>query len=207
MKILKEIPYYRLCGLSEWRMVKGHPRYSVSCNGDVLNWSWGRWSNVKICKIFKEKNGYMKVSIDEKKFWVHRIVADAFIPNPQNKPCVDHINTIREDNRVENLQWTTYKENCNNPITNNRQKENAAMLGKFGSEHPKAKEIVQLTLNGRFVKKWSCAAEVERELGIYRGNITNCCRGKNKSAGGYKWMYYSDYFKRKKSIKDIKPLF
>ena len=59
---------------------------------------------VKLCKNGKRY-----------KFRVHRLVAEAFIPNPENKPCVDHINTIRNDNRVENLRWVTYKENLDNP--------------------------------------------------------------------------------------------
>lgn len=204
MKILKEIPYYRLCGLTEWRMVKGHPRYSVSCNGEVLCWNWHEYGEPKICKSQKNRYGYLQIKIDGKLNSVHRIVCEAFHPNQQNKPCVDHVNTIRNDNRAENLQWTTYKENCNNPLTMNKH----PIRGKFGYRNKRSIQIVQLTNNGAFVKKWSCGWEVNRVLGINQGNISNCCRGRQKIAGGFKWMYYSDWLKsQKKKPQDIKPLF
>lgn len=63
---------------------------------------------------------------------IHRLIAEAFIPNPENKPCIDHINTIRHDNRIENLRWATYKENGNNEITktnlSNSQKVNQNLI-------------------------------------------------------------------------------
>lgn len=204
MKILKEIPYYRLCGLTEWRMVKGHPRYSVSCNGEVLCWNWHRTGKPRICKLYKDYKAYHIIHFDNKCYKVHRLVAEAFHPNPQNKPQVDHINTIRDDNRVENLRWTTAVENANNTITF----EKNYLRGKFGEKNHNSIPIVQLTLDCRFIKKWSCAREAERELFINHSHITRCCRGKLKSSSGFKWMYYEDWLKlQKKKPQDIKPLF
>ena len=57
------------------------------------------------------------------KFYIHRAVAELFIPNPENKPCIDHINTVKTDNRAENLRWVTAKENSNNPLTRKRVSE------------------------------------------------------------------------------------
>lgn len=191
--ILKEIPYYRLCNLTEWRIVKGNPRYAVSCNGEVLNWNWKRTGKPRICSPSDNGKGYLILSINRVPTLVHRLVADAFIPNPQHKPEVDHIDINRQNNCAWNLRWTTAKENQNNPSTIKKMSENGSMLGKFGVEHHSSIPIVQLTLDGKFIKKWSCAAEAARELGINHGNIISCCKGKLKSAGGYKWMYASEF--------------
>lgn len=71
----------------------------------------------------------------QKTFKIHRLVAQTFIPNPDNKPCVDHINTIRDDNRVENLRWVTHKENDNNELTR-KHKSNAKKERYKGKNHP-----------------------------------------------------------------------
>ena len=203
MNILKPIPYYRCTNLMEYRIIKGHPTYAISADGYVLCWSWGRSGNTRLCKL--STNGYLKVRIGGVMKNAHRLVAEAFIPNPNNKPEVDHINTVKTDNRVENLRWVTREENCNNPLT----LEHHPRRGKFGAEHSRSIPIVQLTLDGQFIEKWSCCYEVERELGIYHSNITRCCRENQKTAGGYRWMYYEDWknFQKKKSPSDIQPLF
>ena len=117
--------------VEEWKKIEDFENYSVSENGEIRNDKTGR--------VLKPRyyNGYQLVSLSKngkvKKFKVHRLVAEEFIPNPDNKPCVDHINTVRDDNRVENLRWCTCKENCNNPLTKNKRK------GKHHSEETKQK--------------------------------------------------------------------
>ena len=110
----------------EWRTIKLKTiYYEISNQGRVKR-------NGKLLDLSKE-TGYIKLSIG----WLHRIVAECFIPNPDNKPCVDHINTIKTDNRACNLKWVTYKENANNPITRkkNSEAQHFAQL-KHYKEHP-----------------------------------------------------------------------
>ena len=78
-------------------------------------------------------------------FYIHRAVAELFIPNPENKPYVDHINTDRMDNRAENLRWVTTKENCNNPLTKQHRRD--AMKVALNREEVKHK--ISLALRGR----------------------------------------------------------
>lgn len=77
-------------------------------------------------------------------------------------------------------------------------------LGKYGVEHNRSKSVIQLTKYGQFIRKWEATRDVERELGINHRTISECCKGIRKSAGGFHWVYATDY---RKSISDIKPLF
>jgi hypothetical protein len=192
-----------------------YPRYQVSNFGRVKTSNWNQTKKEKICSLSPTSEGYLRVRIGYKGKSVHRLVAEAFLPNPQNKPFIDHIDCNRQNNIVEvdengipvenssitNLRWCTQKENVNNPNTLKRMSENAgkSCLGKFGADHPNAIPIVQLTLDGQFLKKWSCATEAARELGISRGNLVMCLLGKRNKAGGYRWMYYDDWLKVCKS--------
>ena len=197
-----------------------YPKYAVSNFGRVKNLDYRGTGRERLFKLSIARDNYLRVMmINKKNYSVHRLVAEVFIPNPEEKPYIDHINTVRTDNIVlldddgktvlyTNLRWVTTKENCNNTLSKINMRRNAKKpcLGKFGAEHPNAKEIVQFTYDGQFISKWSCAKEAGRELEIERRNITNCCLGKRKSAGGYKWKYASDC-RQRKSVEDIKPLF
>ena len=110
-----------------WKDIKGYEGYyQVSNLGRIRSLDrWGKgikkFYKGKIISQSKHPTGYMMVSLckdaSARTFKVHRLIAEAFIPNPENKPCIDHINTIRDDNRIENLRWCTHKENVNNPKT------------------------------------------------------------------------------------------
>ena len=111
--------------------------YQIAENGKV----WSKKSN-KFLKCNKDRNGYYFVYIknNDGKYvsrFIHRLIAEAFIPNPDNKPCVDHISTNKEDNSIENLRWCTYKENNNNPIS--KKKLSEVNKGKHHTEQTKEK--------------------------------------------------------------------
>lgn len=180
-----------------WRSVKGYEGYyEVSNMGRVK--SLPRKSNgvgrqyrslsERILKPSEDKKGYLMVWLykgkQRKTMKVHRLVAAAFIPNPLDKPQIDHINGIKDDNLSSNLRWCTGRENFHNPITYKKNAES-----KRGVKNHKAVGVLQYTIDGRFVKKWECMSDVKREIGIAHSHISSCCRGKRNSAGGFSWRY------------------
>ena len=160
-----------------------------------------------ILKPYISNSGYLLVGLYKQqkrdRKLLHRLVAEAFIPNPENKPEIDHINTIKIDNTVflnedgsvnydkTNLRWTTRKENINNPLTKTKMRINARKpsKGKYGKKHHRSKPIIQYDKEGNFIKEWECANDVERVLGISNKHIGSVCLGKRKSCGGYIWKY------------------
>ena len=153
-----------------------------------------------VLKNTLDSKGYYMVALCDmergvnKKVPIHRIVAEAFIENPSNKPQIDHINTVKTDNRVENLRWVTCKENANNPITLERVRVNGhgAVVAKKNMEtrkkHKKYNapmEVFQYSIEGDFISSYESIAEAERVTGIQ--NIKKVVHGKRVTAGGYKW--------------------
>jgi hypothetical protein len=121
------------------------------------------------------QNGLFLDNNETKQFYIHVLVAKTFIPNPENKPTVNHINKNKSDNSVINLSWATY--------TEQNYKENKNEYKTTG------KSINQYDLNGIFIKKWEKAIDAERELNIDRRNILSVLKGKNKTSSGFIWSY------------------
>lgn len=162
----------------------------------------------KIRNGFVGKQGYLRIELSKdginKKYNVHRLVAKIFIPNLDNKPEVNHINGIKTDNRVCNLEWVTSKENQIHAVKNGLQKPSLKQK-KVASEYckkNKTKELLQYDLNGNFIREWKSAVEVEETLKINRKNISQCVTGRNQTAGGFIWKYKKPYSQKKLSKKE-----
>ena len=173
-----------------WKDIKGYEGlYQVSNFGRIANKKY----KIKTNELYK--NGYLYVDLykynKRKRMLVHRLVAKAFISNPNNLPQVNHIDGNKENNNVENLEWCTCSYNLKEAYRLELRKPSRAMLGKKGIKCPNSKKINQYDLNGNFIKLWHSTMDIERELKIKHDSISNCCKHKKsyKTAGGYKWEY------------------
>ena len=124
-----------------------------------------------------------------KSYRVHRLVAEAFLPNPNKYPIINHKNEIRDDNRVDNIEWCTHKYNSNYGNIKSKQKQ---------SSH--CRPIIQLTKEGIFVAKYQSIADASKATKIEHTNIIQCAKGKllkcrdgklriRRYAGGFIWKY------------------
>lgn len=166
-----------------WKDVLGYEKYYQISN-------LGRIRNKDNGEVLKPSTtgGYCHISLrygKKKECLIHRLVAEAFIQNPFNLPCVNHLDEDKQNNKVDNLEWCTYKQNCN---------YGKGALGRN-------QRIIQYDLQGNAIKIWDSMKQVCEELGLKYQGISACCRGKHKTCGGYAWTYANivDIKKRWKS--------
>lgn len=140
-------------------------------------------SNNKILKTHKSTGGYLYISVWKNKkvkhVKLHRLVAQAFIPNPENKPFVNHIDGNKLNNCVDNLEWVTNKENISHAYKN----------GLMNKNKRKNIKINQYDLDGNFIKSWYGFKDIEKNFKVSRSTIRFCCLNKIKTSKGYIWRY------------------
>ena len=146
--------------------------------GKIIN------GDTKKLRKFSIKNGYYTFNSKGIFCTVHRLIAETFIPNPENKPYVSHINGNKLDNRVENLKWCTKIETSQN----------------HDKEISHSRKVCQYDLNGNFIKTFDTITEASKEVGCDRKAITLVCKGPNKTAKGFKWKYEDEKYAIKNNI-------
>lgn len=199
-----------------WKDIEGFEGlYQVSNLGNVKSLKRNIILKPGIVAYKKTKeNGYYIVNLKSKPFYIHRLVAEAFIPNPENKPQINHIDCNKRNNNVKNLEWVTREENIqhaykNNliPITEKRREASRRIaemyrpkISFFATKEFKELQkkhgymintvkIIQYTKDNKFIKEWNSIKEANKVLGIDKGNISSCCRNRRLTAGGYIFKY------------------
>ena len=157
--------------------IPGKPHYMVSNRGDVFSENKGRWSKLS---PYIDRNGYPTVDLGRdgtpKNVRVHRLVADAFIPNTEQKPMVNHLDHDKQNNMATNLEWVTAKENIHHEINDGLHN-----LGKNA--------VSQYSLSGEYIDSFESCIEAKRQTGVDDSDIGRCAKGTRPSAGGYLWRY------------------
>lgn len=174
-----------------WKDIVGYEgQYQVSNLGNIISLNYGRSGKPHLMKPTITHDGYYRVHIGGKKHplmkTVHILVAKAFIPNPDNKPQVNHIDGDKTNNCVTNLEWVTGKENIHHAIVNGLRKPDNHVYLK-GEHHYASKPVVQYDLNGNYVKLWQCQSDAARFLNCKSSSIVNCLNSPTKSCKGYYW--------------------
>lgn len=183
--------------MENWKDIEGYEGlYQVSDCGNVKSLERDVYSQCgtitrrtkeKILVPILDRDGYMRVNLHKngkmKVMSIHRLVAMAFLPNPENKPQVNHIDEVKTNNAVDNLEWCNHEYNINYGTRTERSIQNRRSY-KLGNA-PRAKPVFCVELN----KKFDCAKSVEKELGVDGSAITKACKGKIKTTGGFHWRY------------------
>ena len=193
-----------------WRPIKGFDGYEVSNTGKVRSLNYlNKKGNIKELSHWIGKKGYHQVTLRKNNKnsypYIHRLVAEAFIPNPENKPEVDHIIPVSNggSDGADNLRWCTHKENTNNPISREKYLKNRyrvewerrisiykptkEAVAKMAEKH---KKPIGMYKDGKLIKRFDSAADAERENKDYKFmSISAACNGRIKTYRGYEWKF------------------
>lgn len=171
----------------EYKIIKEFPNYLIGNNGEV----YSRYAlKVKRPTSNGSRKGYLYVDLYKnnirKKCYVHRLVAEYFLPNKDNKPYVNHKDGNPKNNNVENLEWCTPKENVEHAS------KIICTMKQYKEANEKRKKGVVCYLDGYKIAYFESVREAERIMGIHSSNIVACLKGRQKTAKGYTWCYVEE---------------
>ena len=187
--------------VEKWVNIENHPSYFISNFGRVFS----KKSNKVMKNRVVSKNGYQQITLDNSQLLVHRLVAQAFIHNPNNLPCVNHKDENPGNNDFRNLEWCTYKYNSN--YGTNPSRHSKKMLDRYNNDpdwkydcikrlaeiqKKKRKRVVQLDKFNNYLKTYESSYATEKD-GHLSVHVCDCANGKRKTHHGYKWIWECDY--------------
>lgn len=143
-----------------WKDIAGYEGYQISNHGRVKS----HYKTARILKPYLNTDGYLNIDIKKKQYKVHRLVAEAFIPNPENLPQVNHKDENKTNNNVTNLEWCTAEYNIN---------------------YSHSKQIICIETG----QTYSSIKDAALQLNLNSSYISNACKGRYKTAYGYTWRY------------------
>ncbi len=181
-----------------WKDIHGYEGlYQVSNLGNVRSLHYrakSKGSKIQNLKQQINKGGYLKVTLlkngKAKNFFVHRLVACEFIPNPNNKPQINHLDGNKSNNTINNLEWATNSENQTHAILSGLKEKNT--IGQMGYKNVYSKPIIQYDLSGNFVNLWYSIADAARSLNGAPAPIVHCAKGRIKRCYNSIWRYLDD---------------
>ena len=153
-----------------WRDIPNYEGYYQASNLGRIKSLW--YGREKILKPCEDGQGYLQVFLckggKKSVYKIHKLIALTFIKNELNKPCINHKDENKQNNKIDNLEWCTHI---------------------YNTRYSQAKKVKQYDKEDKLIRKWDCMAEASLELNIDRSHISSCCQGKRKTAGGYIWRY------------------